>query len=206
MLCEARGKRRYPLPQMVASAATDRATLRWIRRTGYHNGDTTVTRHRVPNFLVDRLAEADCPHGRRLASPLDESPWAVPGARGGGLPASRITICKWVLLFIVPGAIYCPSVVSGTGTVFPPARCTRSHAGLLLAYRRPRCESSHQQMPAMRREAIHLPLQVEKLPNLAARTPAPHAKLPALFRSRNDETPDRCADKMVSQLAPVLAL
>ncbi|KAK0743928.1 hypothetical protein B0T18DRAFT_193248 [Schizothecium vesticola] len=79
-------------PQMVASAATDRATVRCIRRTGYHNGDTTLARHRVPSFLVDRLAEADCPHGRRLAFPLNESPWAVPGARGGGVPASRTTI------------------------------------------------------------------------------------------------------------------
>lgn len=84
----------------------------------------------------------------------------------GCLPASRTTIWKWVLLFIVPGAIYCPSAVSGTGTVFPPARCTRSHAGLfLLACRRARCESPHQQMPAVLRETIHLPLQVDKFPS-----------------------------------------
>lgn len=82
----------------------------------------------------------------------------------GCLPAIRTTMWKWVLLFIVPGAIYCPSAVSGTGTVFPPARCTRSHASFLLAYRCPRRESPHQQMPVMRREAIHLPLQVDKLP------------------------------------------
>lgn len=86
-LCEARCKRRYPPPTMVVSAATDRATVRCLRRTGYHNGDTTLARHRVPSLSVDRLAEADCPHGRRLAFPLDESPWAVPGTRGGGVPA-----------------------------------------------------------------------------------------------------------------------
>lgn len=88
-LCEARCKRRYPPPRMVVSAATDRATVRCLHRTGYHNGDTTLARPRVPSLSVDRLAEADCPHGRRLAPPLDESPWAVPGARGGGVPACQ---------------------------------------------------------------------------------------------------------------------
>lgn len=88
-LCEARCKRRYPPPRMVVSAATDRATARCLHRTGYHNGDTTLARPRVPSLSVDRLAEADCPHGRRLAPPLDESPWAVPGARGGGVPACQ---------------------------------------------------------------------------------------------------------------------
>jgi hypothetical protein len=58
----------------------------------------------------------------------------------------------------------------------------------------------------MRREAIHLPLQVEKPPTSPRAHLQPHAKRPALFRSRNDETPDRWADMMVSQLAPVLAL